>query len=163
MSGYRTSRPSDHVDSEEVTSPDIGFRGWLRWFWRQLTSMRTALFLLLLLAAAAIPGSIYPSARPTQTVLFSSSRTNPSLPSGSIHSSSSTFTPPSGSRRSTSCYFSRSSVALCHEALFTRKRCSRRQRRPQRLSRGLERRQSSRVRRALSTPLLTRSRLRGIE
>lgn len=33
---------------------------WLRWFWRQLTSMRTALFLLLLLAFAAIPGSLYP-------------------------------------------------------------------------------------------------------
>lgn len=33
---------------------------WPRWFWRTLTSMRTALFLLLLLALAAIPGSLYP-------------------------------------------------------------------------------------------------------
>lgn len=33
---------------------------WPRWFWRQLTSMRTALFLLLLLAIAAVPGSLYP-------------------------------------------------------------------------------------------------------
>ena len=33
---------------------------WPRWAWRQLTSMRTALFLLLLLALAAVPGSIYP-------------------------------------------------------------------------------------------------------
>ena len=33
---------------------------WPRWFWRQLTSMRTALILLLLLAIAAVPGSIYP-------------------------------------------------------------------------------------------------------
>ena len=33
---------------------------WPRWFWRQLTSMRTALFLLLLLALAAVPGSLYP-------------------------------------------------------------------------------------------------------
>jgi cytochrome c biogenesis protein len=32
----------------------------LRWVWRQLTSMRTALVLLLLLALAAIPGSIVP-------------------------------------------------------------------------------------------------------
>lgn len=32
----------------------------LRWAWRQLTSMRTALLLLLLLAVAAIPGSIVP-------------------------------------------------------------------------------------------------------
>lgn len=32
----------------------------LRWAWRQLTSMRTALFLLLLLAIAAVPGSLFP-------------------------------------------------------------------------------------------------------
>ena len=32
----------------------------LRFFWRQLTSMRTALFLLLLLALAAVPGSLVP-------------------------------------------------------------------------------------------------------
>jgi cytochrome c biogenesis protein len=33
---------------------------WLRWGWGQLTSMRTALLLLFLLALAAIPGSIIP-------------------------------------------------------------------------------------------------------
>ncbi len=33
---------------------------WARWTWRQLTSMRVALVLLLLLALAAIPGSIVP-------------------------------------------------------------------------------------------------------
>ncbi|HJE50696.1 MAG TPA: cytochrome c biogenesis protein ResB, partial [Tessaracoccus flavescens] len=32
----------------------------LRWAWGQLTSMRTALFLLFLLALAAIPGSMIP-------------------------------------------------------------------------------------------------------
>lgn len=32
----------------------------LRWTWRQLTSMRTALLLLLLLAIAAVPGSLVP-------------------------------------------------------------------------------------------------------
>ena len=32
----------------------------LRWAWRQLTSMRTALLLLFLLALAAIPGSLLP-------------------------------------------------------------------------------------------------------
>src|SRR3954451_22132271 len=32
----------------------------LRWVWRQLTSMRTALVLLLLLALGAIPGSVIP-------------------------------------------------------------------------------------------------------
>ena len=56
------SRPSDHVDSvaEPVTNPRLNLRGWLRWFWRQLTSMRTALLLLLLLAIAAVPGSLVP-------------------------------------------------------------------------------------------------------
>ena len=34
--------------------------GWIRWAWRQVTSMRTALVLLLLLAIAAVPGSIVP-------------------------------------------------------------------------------------------------------
>lgn len=51
------------------TSPDhdsgpapvgLGFGGWMRWVWRQLTSMRTALLLLFLLAIASIPGSILP-------------------------------------------------------------------------------------------------------
>ncbi|WP_309065840.1 cytochrome c biogenesis protein ResB [Microbacterium sp.] len=55
-------RPSDHIDAEEseVTQPRLGFVGWLRWAWRQLTSMRVALVLLLILAIAAIPGSIFP-------------------------------------------------------------------------------------------------------
>ena len=34
--------------------------GWLRWAWRQLTSMRTALVLLFLLAIASVPGSVLP-------------------------------------------------------------------------------------------------------
>jgi cytochrome c biogenesis protein len=59
-----TGRPEDFEDgsgaAERVESPEIGVRGWLRWFWRQLTSMRVALILLLLLAVAAIPGSLVP-------------------------------------------------------------------------------------------------------
>lgn len=39
---------------------ELGRREFTRWFWRQLTSMRTALFLLLLLAIAAVPGSMFP-------------------------------------------------------------------------------------------------------
>ena len=35
-------------------------RSFLRWCWRQLTSMRIALILLLLLAVAAFPGSLFP-------------------------------------------------------------------------------------------------------
>jgi cytochrome c biogenesis protein len=40
--------------------PRLGPAGWVRWAWRQLTSMRTALVLLFLLALAAIPGSVLP-------------------------------------------------------------------------------------------------------
>ncbi|BAJ75300.1 ResB protein [Microbacterium testaceum StLB037] len=60
-------RPSDHADSapsgdggDDITQPRLGVVGWMRWGWRQLTSMRTALVLLLLLAIAAVPGSIVP-------------------------------------------------------------------------------------------------------
>src|SRR3954449_2229810 len=47
----------------EVTLPPLGAVGALRWAWRQLTSMRTALLLLLLLAVAAVPGSVLPQRR----------------------------------------------------------------------------------------------------
>ena len=63
------SRPSDYDDGSgvggaaRVESPEIGLKGLLRWFWRQLTSMRVALILLLLLAVAAIPGSATPQQR----------------------------------------------------------------------------------------------------
>ncbi|TRW44446.1 cytochrome c biogenesis protein ResB [Georgenia yuyongxinii] len=40
--------------------PALGPAGWLRWMWRQLTSMRVALMLLLLLAVTALPGSFFP-------------------------------------------------------------------------------------------------------
>jgi cytochrome c biogenesis protein len=55
-------RPSDHFDSPEapIAQPRLNFVGYLRFFWRQLTSMRTALFLLLLVAFAAVPGSLVP-------------------------------------------------------------------------------------------------------
>jgi cytochrome c biogenesis protein len=49
--------------SEPITLPRLGAVGSVRWAWRQLTSMRTALFLLLLLAVAAVPGSVFPQRR----------------------------------------------------------------------------------------------------
>ncbi|MFE6964572.1 cytochrome c biogenesis protein ResB [Agromyces sp. NPDC057679] len=71
--GVDPLRPADHIDSLEpeasapggtggdgVNQPKLGFVGWLRFAWRQLTSMRTALLLLLLLAIAAVPGSLVP-------------------------------------------------------------------------------------------------------
>ena len=58
------SRPSDHIEApaaaRPVNQPKLGPVGWLRFAWRQLTSMRTAIVLLLLLAVAAIPGSLVP-------------------------------------------------------------------------------------------------------
>ncbi len=41
-------------------APRLGAGGWGRWMWRQVTSMRVALILLLLLGLAAIPGSVFP-------------------------------------------------------------------------------------------------------
>ena len=43
-----------------TTNIELDARSSLRWLWRQLTSMRTALILLLLLGIAAIPGSLFP-------------------------------------------------------------------------------------------------------
>ncbi|SDQ15893.1 cytochrome c biogenesis protein ResB [Quadrisphaera sp. DSM 44207] len=54
--GHRDA-PGDGAEGAPV---GLGPLGWARWTWRQLTSMRTALFLLLLLAVAAVPGSLVP-------------------------------------------------------------------------------------------------------
>jgi len=60
----RSLRPRFRGDPEkpasERRSGELTFTEMLRWGWRQLTSMRTALILLLLLALAAIPGSVIP-------------------------------------------------------------------------------------------------------
>lgn len=48
-------------DAEEPPRlPELGAVGALRWVWRQLTSMRVALMLLMLLAVVAVPGSVLP-------------------------------------------------------------------------------------------------------
>ena len=51
---------STETTRSDVVEPRLGPIGYLRFFWRQLTSMRTALLLLLLLAIAAVPGSLVP-------------------------------------------------------------------------------------------------------
>jgi cytochrome c biogenesis protein len=48
------ARGRDHA------SGAFGLADWLKWGWRQLTSMRIALVLLFLLALASVPGSILP-------------------------------------------------------------------------------------------------------
>ena len=52
--------PGTSGRGSQPTLPTLGWAGMGRWAWRQLTSMRTALFLLLLLSIAAVPGSIFP-------------------------------------------------------------------------------------------------------
>ncbi|MFG1998805.1 cytochrome c biogenesis protein ResB [Spirillospora sp. NPDC048911] len=53
--------PPERQAAEEVPRPKgLGPIGWLRWAWRQLTTMRTALILLFLVALGAVPGSILP-------------------------------------------------------------------------------------------------------
>lgn len=51
----------------------------LRWQWRTLTSMRTALVLLALLAAAALPGSLLPQRRTQPGAVTEFVRRNPEL------------------------------------------------------------------------------------
>ncbi|MDM7832236.1 cytochrome c biogenesis protein ResB [Cellulomonas edaphi] len=51
---------ADAPAAAPVAVPAIGVVGWLRWTWRQLTSMRVALLLLMLLAVAAVPGTMFP-------------------------------------------------------------------------------------------------------
>ena len=46
--------------SSQVEVPELGAGGLARFVWRQLTSMRTALILLMMLGVAAIPGSLVP-------------------------------------------------------------------------------------------------------
>lgn len=67
MSGYRPEGLSDDrapTGAPETTavppSGRFGILGWLRWVWRQLTSMRVALILLMLLAVVALPGAFFP-------------------------------------------------------------------------------------------------------
>ena len=55
-----SSRAAHRTD---VAQPRLGVVGMARWAWRQLTSMSTALMLLLLLAVAAVPGSLVPQRR----------------------------------------------------------------------------------------------------
>ena len=46
--------------SQQTELPELDSVGVMRYAWRQLTSMRTALILLLMLGVASIPGSLFP-------------------------------------------------------------------------------------------------------
>jgi len=57
----------------------MGAVGWLRWSWRQLTSMRVALILLFMLALASIPGSLFPQRGINQAMVTQYFQQNPGL------------------------------------------------------------------------------------
>lgn len=50
----------ERTPEEPPRHAGLGPLGWLRWGWRQLTTMRTALILLFLVALGTVPGSILP-------------------------------------------------------------------------------------------------------
>ncbi|MFD7090627.1 cytochrome c biogenesis protein ResB [Streptomyces sp. NPDC059896] len=55
-----STAPREEREDTVIGGPTLGIVGWLRWFWRQLTSMRVALILLFLLSLGSIPGSLIP-------------------------------------------------------------------------------------------------------
>lgn len=65
--------------SDETQLPELGFIALARYGWRQLTSMRTALILLMLLGVAAIPGSLIPQRSANQMAVSDFFRANPGL------------------------------------------------------------------------------------
>src|SRR3954451_19786374 len=78
-------RPSDYLDTgfeaqePQINGPRLGPFEWLRWAWRQLTSMRTALLLLLALAVAAVPGSLIPQHSSDPNGVIQYQQSNPGL------------------------------------------------------------------------------------
>jgi ResB-like family len=58
--GAGAETAADATPAADLAPRRFGAVGWLRWIWHQLTSMRTALVLLFLLALASIPGSVLP-------------------------------------------------------------------------------------------------------
>ncbi len=73
--------PSSDLKTRPSPSPAPALRPleFLRWIWRQLTSMRTALILLFLLAIAAIPGSLIPQTRVDPSAVFAFKDRHPKL------------------------------------------------------------------------------------
>ena len=65
--------------AEPPVLPRLGAAGTLRWVWRQLTSMRVALMLLMLLAVVAVPGSVLPQRPQDLAAVARYLRDNPSL------------------------------------------------------------------------------------
>jgi cytochrome c biogenesis protein len=65
--------------SKNVDLPELGVIGLARFAWRQLTSMRTALILLMMLGVAAVPGSLVPQRTSNPIAVRDFFEQNPSL------------------------------------------------------------------------------------
>jgi len=65
--------------NQELQIPELGAIGLLRYAWRQLTSMRTALILLMLLGVAAIPGSLIPQRTQNPMAVSAAFKSSPGL------------------------------------------------------------------------------------
>ena len=99
MSPSLSTRPPE----DDRRPGELGFKELLRWLWRQVTSMRTALILLLLLALAAIPGSIIPQSGVDALKTSNWQADHPKLTRSTRSSGCSRSTTPRGSPRSTCC------------------------------------------------------------
>ncbi|MCT1722225.1 MULTISPECIES: cytochrome c biogenesis protein ResB [Kocuria] len=78
MTETRTPRPKK-AQRSDVEVPSLGPLGMARWAWRQLTKMSTALVLLLLLAIAAVPGSLFPQRVQDPDAVTSYIEANPTM------------------------------------------------------------------------------------
>jgi cytochrome c biogenesis protein len=65
--------------SKEIELPELTGLGLFRYGWRQLTSMRTALILLMLLGIAAVPGSLIPQRTQNPMAVSASFKSSPEL------------------------------------------------------------------------------------
>lgn len=65
--------------SGPTSLPSLGTVGALRWTWRQLTSMRVALMLLMLLAVVSVPGSVLPQRPQNPAAVATYLADNPTL------------------------------------------------------------------------------------
>ncbi|MDP9443445.1 MAG: cytochrome c biogenesis protein ResB [Actinomycetota bacterium] len=71
--------PAGPGASRNEAAVELSPRALARWAWRQLTSMRTALILLFLLALAAVPGSVIPQADVAPAEVLTLRETSPQL------------------------------------------------------------------------------------
>ncbi|TNM60436.1 MULTISPECIES: cytochrome c biogenesis protein ResB [Actinomycetes] len=77
MTSVQERRPALPEPPGSDRPAGLGLVGWARWTWRQLTSMRTALLLLMLLAVLAVPGSLFPQRNIDQVAVAQYFQDNP--------------------------------------------------------------------------------------